>query len=206
MKTSYFSFHGDIHVTSVNNLIFNCEREIKDGAEHLYISISSRGGLSDSGFHLYNTLKAMKAKITMHNTGSVESAGFVAFLAGDNRLSSPDSRFLVHKPMRRFNADTSFDEKQISEFSQLLKNDELNIRNIILKNTSATKAQITAWLKMRKARVGWGELVNPNSIDACICWGSCRHPNLPCLQVRSGLRPPPAGYVERWAPTNRFTA
>ena len=149
-KTAYFSFHGDIHVTSVNNLIFNCEREIKDGAEHLYISISSRGGLTDSGFHLYNTLKALKAEVTMHNTGSVESAGFVAFLAGDNRISSADSRFLLHKPMRRFNSDTSFDEKQISEFSQLLRNDELNIRNIIIKDTTATKTQITAWFKMSK--------------------------------------------------------
>ena len=86
----------------------------------------------------------------MHNTGSVESAGFVAFLAGDNSISSVDSRFLVHKPMRRFSADTSFDEKQISEFSQLLKNDELNIRNIILRETSATKSQVTTWFKMSK--------------------------------------------------------
>ncbi len=149
-KTVYFSFHGDINVTSVNNLIFNCDREIKDGAKCIYISFSSRGGLSDSGFHLYNTLKALKVQIITHNTGSIESAGFTAFLAGDIRLASDNSRFLVHQPFRKFSANTSLDAREVSEFTQLLKNDELNIRKVITQNTSATKAQITTWFKMSK--------------------------------------------------------
>jgi ATP-dependent Clp protease protease subunit len=149
-KTVFFSFHGDIKVKSANNLIFNCDNAIKDGADHIYISFSSRGGLSDSGFHLHHTLKALKADITIHNTGSVESAGFTAFLAGNNRFSSENTRFLLHQPFRKFSANTSLDAREVSEFTQLLKNDELNIRNVIIQNTSATNAQVSRWFKMSK--------------------------------------------------------
>ena len=149
-KTVYFSFHGDIRPIGVNNLIYNCNEEIKKGFNHIYISFSSGGGATDSGFHLYNTLKSLNAEITIHNTGTVESAALVVFLSGDNRFASNNSRFLLHQPMRKFLTDTSLDGRDLSEFEQVLKNDELNIRDIITQNTKATTRQITTWFKMSK--------------------------------------------------------
>ncbi len=149
-KTIYFSFHGEINVYSSSNLIYACNEAIKKGKKHIYISFASRGGFSDSGFYLYNNLKSMDVEITFHNTGSVESAGLTTFLAGDNRYASPHSRFLLHQPFRKFPANTSYDSRDLSEFSQLLKNDELTIKNIITENSSASKPKINSWFKLSK--------------------------------------------------------
>lgn len=149
-ETSYISFHGDINPTSATNLVYVCNKLIKDGTNHIYLTISSRGGLTDSGFFLYNTLRSMKAEITTHNTGSVESAGFVVFLAGKHRFASDISRFLVHQPIRKFPANTSYDSRDLSEFAQLLKSDQLNIKKVFQNSTSASGRVIDTWFKLSK--------------------------------------------------------
>jgi len=149
-ETVYFSFNGEINVTSATNLIYFCTKEIQNGKKHIYISFSSRGGLSDSGFYLYNNLKAMDVEITFHNTGSVESAGLTTFLAGNNRYASTHSRFLLHQPIRKFPANISYDARDLSEFAQLLQNDECTIKQIFTQNTSASETAINDWFKLSK--------------------------------------------------------
>ena len=148
--TVYFSFNGEINVTSATNLIYFCNKEIQKGKKHIYISFSSRGGLSDSGFFLHNTLKAMNVEITFHNTGSVESAGLTVFLSGKNRFASKNSRFLLHQPIRKFPANTSYDARDLSEFTQILKNDEHTIKQIFTQNTSAPESEINTWFELSK--------------------------------------------------------
>ncbi len=149
-KTIYLSFHGEINPTSATNLIYICNKAMVDGKNHIYISLSSRGGFTDSGFFLHNTLKAMDVEITMHNTGSVESAGFIVFLAGKNRIASEESRFLIHQPIRKFPANTSYDARDLSEFAQLLQSDQLNTKQIVAKNTSASESEVDTWFKLSK--------------------------------------------------------
>jgi len=149
-NTEYISFHGDINPTSAQNLIFICNKLVLKGTTHIYISLSSRGGLTDSGFFLYNTLKSLNCEITTHNTGSVESAGFVTFLAGKNRIASEISRFLVHQPIRKFPANTSYDARDLSEFAQLLESDQLNIKKVFQERTTASSAEIDTWFKLSK--------------------------------------------------------
>lgn len=149
-NTVYLSFHGEINPTSATNLVYVCNKVVQDGAKHIYLLLSSRGGLTDSGFFLYNILKSLNAEITTHNTGSVESAGFVAFLAGKNRIASEVSRFLVHQPIRKFPANTSYDARDLSEFAQLLESDQLNIKKVFQNSTTATSEEIDTWFKLSK--------------------------------------------------------
>lgn len=149
-ETVYFSFNGEINVTSSANLIYFCNKEIQNGKKHIYISFSSRGGLSDSGFFLHNTLKALDVELTFHNTGSVESAGLMVFLSGKNRFASNNSRFLLHQPIRKFPANTSYDARDLSEFAQLLQSDECTIKQIFTQNTSASETKINTWFELSK--------------------------------------------------------
>lgn len=149
-NTVYFSFHGNINPTSATNLIYACNKAVQENKDHIYISFSSGGGVTESGFFLYNTLKALDIKITFHNTGSAESAGFVTFLAGDIRLASEASRFLIHQPMRKFPANVSYDARDLSEFSQLLESDQLNTKKIFSREIRAPESEIDTWFKLSK--------------------------------------------------------
>jgi len=150
-KKSYISFHGEINTENATKLIFYCDNLMREGTEHIYISISSRGGYVDSELHLYNTLRAMDVEITMHNTGSVKSAGMLVFLAADNRFASENSRFLIHQPVRKYIGDPkSYDARDLSEHAQLLENDMLHEKKILLQHTKATKKDINSWHKNTK--------------------------------------------------------
>src|ERR1700733_1141954 len=98
-KTVYISFYDDINVVKVNKFIQFCTEVCRvHNPSELYFLIASPGGDVDSGFVLYNYLISLQSKvrITMHNTGMINSIANVIFIAGQKRYAAPNAAFLFH--------------------------------------------------------------------------------------------------------------
>ncbi len=62
------------------------------------VHINSEGGIMDIGFDIYNYLKSLKKPITTIGSGMVASIATVIFMAGDKRLISNGTEFMIHLP------------------------------------------------------------------------------------------------------------
>lgn len=60
----------------------------REKPDTIYSLFSSPGGQVESGVTLYNFLRALPVEIIMHNTGSIDSAANIVFLAADTRYAS----------------------------------------------------------------------------------------------------------------------
>jgi ATP-dependent Clp protease protease subunit len=89
-------FIGPIQNPATKNLRNACCAAVTNGARELQILFSSAGGAVDEGFALYNFLRALPLKLTMHAIGYVDSIALVVFLAGEERFCTQDSTFMFH--------------------------------------------------------------------------------------------------------------
>ena len=89
-------FVGPIQNPAAKNLRNACCSAVSGGAKEIQILFSSGGGAADEGFALYNFLRALPIKLTMHAIGYVDSMALVVFLAGESRFCTPDTTFLFH--------------------------------------------------------------------------------------------------------------
>jgi len=71
-----------------------------DSDEPIKIFINSQGGHVESGDTMYDMIKFVKPVVKVIGTGWVASAGALIYLAAkpENRLSLPNTRFLLHQP------------------------------------------------------------------------------------------------------------
>ena len=79
------------------------ENEIKEDAKQenqkitqLNIYINSNGGCARSGLLLYDIVRGLSCNVTTVAHGLVASAATLLFLAGNNRLITPNSVLLIH--------------------------------------------------------------------------------------------------------------
>ena len=89
-------FIGPIQNPATKNLRNVCCNTVSSGTKEIQILFSSNGGMVDEGFALYNFLRALPVKLTMHAIGYVDSMALIVFLAGEERFCTPDSSFLFH--------------------------------------------------------------------------------------------------------------
>jgi ATP-dependent protease ClpP protease subunit len=75
MPTTYINFHAQINAHTTQNLMAAIAQKLMAGTDHFYIMLSTPGGEVASGLTLYNFLRAIPARITMHNVGNVDSIG-----------------------------------------------------------------------------------------------------------------------------------
>lgn len=71
-----------------------------DSDEPITIFINSQGGHVESGDTIYDMIKFVKPEVRIVGTGWVASAGALIYAAAQrqNRLSLPNTRFLLHQP------------------------------------------------------------------------------------------------------------
>ncbi len=72
-----------------------------DEKEPIKIFINSQGGHVESGDTIFDMIRFVKAPVKIIGTGWVASAGALIFAAAkkENRLSLPNTRFMLHQPM-----------------------------------------------------------------------------------------------------------
>ena len=62
------------------------------------ISASHRSaGILDQTYYAYNMIEAIQAKLITWNTGNIQSAANLLFLAGDERYATDGSTFFFHQ-------------------------------------------------------------------------------------------------------------
>ena len=71
-------------------------QKLTAGTDHFYVLLSTPGGQVTSGLTVYNFLRSIPAKVTMHNIGNVNSIGNAIFLAADERFACAHSTFMFH--------------------------------------------------------------------------------------------------------------
>jgi ATP-dependent protease ClpP protease subunit len=73
MPTTHINFHAPINPHTTQNFMTAISQKLMAGADHFYVLLSTPGDDVQSGLTVYNFLRALPARVTMHNIGNVES-------------------------------------------------------------------------------------------------------------------------------------
>ena len=162
-KPTIIKFFAPVIDVTINALMKAIDGKMKQGVAEFTLLISSPGGSVHHGLSAYNYLKGIPAEITTHNFGSVDSIGVVVFCGGNNRLSVPEARFLLHGVSAGFQNER-LEEKQLEERLKGLQNNVENIAKVIAANTNKSVQDIRDAILERtilspEEAKGWG-LVN----------------------------------------------
>lgn len=119
-----------------------CLQAINNGkATELIIHMSSTGGSLHEGFTLHYFLKSLPVKVTVTNSGSVESSAVIAYLGGSRRLVSANARFVFHPWTWDFGAGG----KYIPAIKEALHSLEADAARFISVVNEATKGAKTSF-------------------------------------------------------------
>ncbi len=83
----FINFSAEINPHTSEALMSFFAEQINNGENEFYIMLSSFGGSVKDGITLYNYIKALPAKVIMHNIGMVNSIANVIFLAAEDRYN-----------------------------------------------------------------------------------------------------------------------
>lgn len=126
----YVSFSAEINVATSETLIALLAQQANAGVDHVYLMLSTPGGVVMSGMTLYNTMRAMPFKLTTHNVGNVDSIGNAVFLAGEERYASPHSTFMFHGVGRDVQ-NLRLEQRNLQESLDSILHDEQRIGSIL---------------------------------------------------------------------------
>lgn len=152
--TIYINFFDGINQITVNKFIqFTIDAIQQHNPTEINYFISSNGGDVDSGFTLYNFLVSMhdKIRITMHNTGTIDSIANVIFLAGKRRYAAPNASFLFHGFVMNLNAG-GFGRTILKEHLSRLDSMEARMADTISKNSKLTIAEVKNFFHQGEGR------------------------------------------------------
>lgn len=141
---AFVTFVGPMHYPATKNLRNLCSQLAANKVPELYLLFSSTGGALVEGFALYNFLRALPMKLTIHNIGSVESIANIVFLAADQRFACPDTHFLFHSFDWTFGNQTLVHER-IKEISASLSADEQRYISVLKQRTGISDAKLHEW-------------------------------------------------------------
>ena len=132
----YITFSGPIDDNAERSLLADCTKAIDQGAQTIYLMISTPGGSVLHGMNLYSMLQALPARLIAHNIASVDSIGTVVFLSASERYASPHATFLFHGVSRNFPKDTALNRRDLRESLEKLTTDHEKIASIVHRRTS----------------------------------------------------------------------
>lgn len=142
-KVIYLNYFDNIDPPRVQGLMNFCANIIAtEQPTHLYFLLSSQGGCVVSGVTLYNFLKSLPLKVTMHNMGAIDSIATVIFLAGEERFASPHSSFLFHGVQMGFPQGAQLTLPHLLEQISRVQQDQEKISGIISSNSTLSHEEI----------------------------------------------------------------
>ncbi len=139
-KSRSISIFGEISVNIARNVTEKLLALAAENDRPITIYISSPGGHVESGDVIYDMIKFIKPAVRMIGTGWVASAATNIYLAAkkENRLSLPNTRYLVHQPSGGSQGDATDIKIQME---QLVKT-KARINRIIAAETGRSLAQV----------------------------------------------------------------
>lgn len=141
-KIIFISFSAEINQNTTESFMELLANQLNRGFNNFYILFSTPGGSVSNGVTLYNYLRSIPAKITMHNIGVVDSIGNLVFLAGETRYSVPNSSFLFHGVGFDITQVMRFEEKQLKERLKNIERDQKLMSDIIAERTNLSIEKI----------------------------------------------------------------
>ena len=95
-KTAYYGFTGVIEPGSVTRIASAFNFAVNNGYDEIYLCFSSTGGFVADGIYLYNHIRSLPIKVTIHNIGTVASIATATYVAASVRPCSEHGVFMMH--------------------------------------------------------------------------------------------------------------
>lgn len=101
LETRTITIFGEINMKLAQEVTQKLLILAADSDEDIKVFINSPGGHVESGDTIFDMIRYVKPTVKIIGTGWVASAGALIFAAAEkeNRLSLPNTRFLLHQPM-----------------------------------------------------------------------------------------------------------
>lgn len=101
LETRTITIFGEINMKLAQEITQKLLILAADSDDDIKIFINSPGGHVESGDTIFDMIRYVKPTVKVIGTGWVASAGALIYAAADkeNRLSLPNTRFLLHQPM-----------------------------------------------------------------------------------------------------------
>jgi len=133
---------GGVNVKNISQQVLDNKE-----AENLIVHIHSNGGDVDEAFAIHDILRANGKKIETRIEGLCASSATIIALAGDKRLMTENSTFMIHNPWMWGNAG---DADDLQKQADLLKEVENKIIAFYAKKTGSDASKLDTWMKEEK--------------------------------------------------------
>lgn len=156
MKTRQIILSGEINKDLADKIVRQLlVLEADDSEKTIYMYIDSPGGDVDAGFAIFDMIRFIKSPVVLVGMGLIASAAALILLSVDkeNRVSLPNSRYLIHQPssgMRGVATDIEIHAKEMEKTKAILN-------QIIAEQTGKSVEQVTNdterdyWLDSKEA-------------------------------------------------------
>lgn len=126
---------GDVDETMRSQVLRAVLQMENENIEPISIYLSSQGGEVYSSFAIYDFLRTCKSDIHMYASGCVMSAAVVIYLAGDKRMASENTSFMIHSMSSELVGKVKDQEIDV------LENKKINAKmlDILVKRAKITK-------------------------------------------------------------------
>lgn len=115
----------------------------QEGSLSFRVHINSEGGVVDTGFDIFNYLKSLRVPITTVGSGLVASIATVVFMAGDKRILTTGTQFMIHSPMGGIDGTAD----QIEEYAQSVRDCETKLVKFYSQQTGLSGDALQPLLK-----------------------------------------------------------
>lgn len=155
-KHRVISLFGEIDKDSARATVGKLLALSVESSDPITMYLSSPGGHVESGDSIYDVIRFIEPRVRIIGTGWVGSAGFLIYLAAEleDRLSLPNTRFLIHQPAGGFGGAASDIEIHAREIVKMRE----RINRILAERTGQSLERIEQdtdrdyWMSAEEAR------------------------------------------------------
>ena len=141
----YGTFSDGINQGSVQRIFNSVAIAMNGGVKHAHILFQSAGGSVSDGIALYNFFRTTPLRITLYNSGAVQSIAVVAFVGAKHRKTSRFGTFYLHSVTGPQIAGTAV---QLEAILESVKLDDLRIEAILRQHIQLPEIR---WPEVRTA-------------------------------------------------------
>ena len=172
--------------------VVNALRKIGDNPVN--VKINSPGGSVFEGLAIYEALQNHSAPVTTSNDALAASISSVIFLAGDNRVASPNSFLMIHSPW----SPAMGTAEELRAQADLLDQADQNLTGIYVERTSYNEKSVKAMMQAET----WMDF--DTQVESGIATGTTRQVGIdPAPVAKTRFRNTPSALVKDLAAGSR---
>jgi ATP-dependent Clp protease protease subunit len=137
-KPVFLVFVGAIDQAGVHRLAQAMNAALTDQHTAFHIMLQSAGGTVGDGVALYEIFRALPVAVTTYNCGQVCSAAVIAYLGGEERLTSTTALFMIHPT--HFSPQFAF-SGMLGQLAQTAALEDARIEQIYSRHLKLTEEQ-----------------------------------------------------------------